>query len=261
MAYDGFEHLLTRIEGHSLVVTINRPEVRNALAPQTLAELSRVASEAAADPGVRAVIFTGGGEKAFASGADIRALRERTTLDNLVSAPQESFQVIAELPKPTIAAVNGYALGGGCELAMACDIRIAADTARFGLPEVGLGIMPGAGGTQRLARLVGLGKAKELIFTGAIIEAEEALRIGLVNRVVPAGELLAAALAMAEQIASRAPISIRLAKAALNLGANVDIRSGLAFECLAQAILFGTQDKLEGTAAFLEKRAPRFQGR
>lgn len=261
MAYEGFEHLLMRREGQALVVTVNRPEVRNALAPQTWAELRRAASDAAADPDVRVVILTGAGDKAFASGADIRALRDRTALEGLISVAQESLNLIEDLPKPVIAAIQGFALGGGCELAMACDVRIAAETARFGQPEVNLGILPGAGGTQRLARLVGLGKAKELIFTGAIIDVHEALRIGLVNHVVPAGEHLSAALAMAEQIAARAPVAVRLAKAALNLGADVDIRSGLAFERLAQAILYGTEDKLEGTSAFLEKRAPRFQGR
>jgi enoyl-CoA hydratase len=261
MAYVGYEHLLLEQRGYALLVTINRPEVRNALAPQTYGELKRMTHEAAADPAVRAVIITGAGEKAFASGADIRSLRERTALQGVTSLSQEALSAIEDLPKPVIAAIDGYALGGGCELAMVCDMRVATDRSRFGLPEVTLGIMPGAGGTQRLTRLVGLGMAKELILTGAIISAADGKQIGLVNRVVPPGDHISIALSLAELVAGRAPLAVQMAKAAIQMGQDVDLRSGLAIERLSQALLYGTEDKLEGTTAFLEKRPAKFQGR
>lgn len=243
------------------ILTVNRPEVLNALDPPTWEEIGAAVRDVERDPDIRVLIVTGAGEKAFVAGSDIRSLRERSMWDVLRYSSQDVLTELENMPKPVIAAVNGYALGGGCELAMACDIRIAADTARFGQPEVNLGIIPGAGGTQRLARLVGLGKAKELIFTGDIIDAYEAERIGLVNKVVPRDQLMDAAFQMAEKILAKGPLAVAMAKRVIQGGSNVDLPSGLAMEKLAQTILFATEDRREGMDAFLEKRKARFQGR
>jgi len=256
-----YRNLKVEQDGALLMVTINRPEVRNALDPETWAELRAAVRQARHDPSVRIVILTGAGDKAFASGADIRSLRDRNQWEYFRSESQETLLELENLPKPVIAAINGVALGGGCEVCLAADIRIAADHARFGQPEVNLGILPSAGGTQRLARLVGLGKAKELILTGEIISAQEALAIGLVNQVVPAAELMSAVRAMADKILSKGPLAVGLAKLAINVGMNTDITSGLAYEKLAQTLLFTTEDKYEGTTAFLEKRPAQFKGR
>lgn len=258
MSYRGI--ILERRDRIALL-TVNRPDVLNALDPPTWEELADAVRHVEQDPDIRVLIVTGAGEKAFAAGSDIRSLRERTMWDVLQYSSQDVLTELENLPKPVIAAVNGYALGGGCELAMACDIRIAAETARIGLPEVNLGIVPGAGGTQRLVRLVGLGKAKELIFTGDIIDAHEAERIGLVNKVVPQDELLDAAFRMAEKILAKGPLAVSMAKRIVQLAVDVDLRSGLAMEKLAQSILFATEDRREGMDAFLEKRKARFQGR
>lgn len=248
-------------EQSALTVTINRPEVRNALSPQVFEELSLVMAEIAYDKEIRVVIITGAGGKAFASGADIRSLNERATLDVLKSKAQDVLVAIENLDKPVIAAINGYALGGGCELALACDIRIATKKSKLGQPEVNLGIIPGMGGTQRLQRVVGIGKAKELIFTGDILSAEQALAIGLLNTVAEdADDLQRKAIEMAEKIAAKGPRAVSLAKMAINTGADTDIHSGLLFEKMAQTVAFSTQDRLEGTSAFLEKRAPHFKG-
>jgi enoyl-CoA hydratase/carnithine racemase len=210
---------------------------------------------------VSVVVFTGAGEKAFAAGADIGELRERTALDALTSSMQGIYDEIEAYEKPTIAAVNGLALGGGCELAMACDIRIASGNARFGLPEVTLAIIPGAGGTQRLSRLVGKGRAIEMILTGQIIDAEEAHRIGLVTQVAGDDEgLMDKVRTTATTILSRGPLAVRLAKLAVQTGFETDQKTGFVIERLAQAVLFHTEDKREGTTAFLEKREPRFRG-
>lgn len=243
------------------ILTVNRPEVLNALDPPTWEEIGAAVRDVERDPDIRVLIVTGAGEKAFVAGSDIRSLRERSMWDVLRYSSQDVLTELENMPKPVIAAVNGYALGGGCELAMACDIRIAADTARFGQPEVNLGIIPGAGGTQRLARLVGLGKAKELIFTGDIIDAYEAERIGLVNKVVPRDQLMDAAFQMAEKILAKGPLAVAMAKRVIQGGSNVDLPSGLAMEKLGQTILFATEDRREGMDAFLEKRKARFQGR
>jgi len=256
-----YENLKLEQEGAVLTVTFNRPAVRNALDPATWAELRAVVREVKGDESVKVVILTGAGEKAFASGADIRSLRDRNQWEYFRSEAQDVLLELENLPKPVIAAINGVALGGGCEVCLAADIRIAADHARFGQPEVNLGILPSAGGTQRLARLVGVGRAKELILTGEIIDAQEALRIGLVNHVVPAAELMNAARAMAEKILTKGPLAVGLAKLAINVGLNTDLASGLAYEKLAQTLLFTTEDKYEGTTAFLEKRPARFKGR
>ncbi len=248
-------------EQSALTVTINRPEVRNALSPQVFEELYLVMAEIAYDKEIRVVIITGAGGKAFASGADIRSLNERATLDALKSKAQDVLVAIENLDKPVIAAIDGYALGGGCELALACDIRIATKKSKLGQPEVNLGIIPGMGGTQRLQRVVGIGKAKELIFTGDILSAEQALAIGLLNTVAEdADDLQRKAIEMAEKIAAKGPQAVSLAKMAINTGADTDIHSGLLFEKMAQTVAFSTQDRLEGTSAFLEKRAPHFKG-
>lgn len=257
-----FQNLLLEKEEHVAVITLNRPEVRNALDPVTWSEIRQAIKECRFDRDVRVVIITGAGGKAFASGADIRSLRDRETLEVLKGEAQESLNDIESLDKPVIAAIDGFALGGGCELAMSCDIRIATSRSKLGQPEVNLGIIPGAGGTQRLQRIVGIGKAKELIFTGDIISAQEAREIGLVNKVVEQPEeLLPAAKEMARKIIAKGPVAISLSKAAINVGANTDIYSGLMFERFAQVIAFSTDDRIEGTTAFLEKRKADFKGR
>jgi len=249
-----FQNLLLEKDGHIAVITLNRPEVRNALDPKTWAEIRQTARECRFDPDVRVVIITGAGGVAFASGADIRTLRERQTLEVLKSEAQETLNDVENLDKPVIAAIDGFALGGGCELALACDIRIATGRSKLGQPEVNLGIIPGAGGTQRLQRVVGMGKAKELIFTGDIISAREAQEIGLVNKVVEQPEeLLPAAKEMAKKIIAKGPLAVSLAKAAINVGANTDIYSGLLFEKLAQTVAFSTADRIEGTIRLTKK--------
>ncbi len=257
-----YKNILLDREENIGMITINRPEIRNALDPQTIAEIRDAIRTCRFDKEVRVVILTGAGGKAFAAGADIRTLKARETLEVLKSESQETLNDIENLDKPVIAAIDGYALGGGCEIAMACDIRIATNRSKLGQPEVNLGLIPGMGGTQRLQRLVGIGKAKELIFTGEIISADEAKSIGLVNRVVSGPEeLLSVTREMAQKIISKAPIAIALSKAALNVGSNVDIHSGLQFERHAQTIAFSTDDRMEGTSAFLEKRKPDFKGK
>ena len=242
------------------VVQVNRPEVRNALDLATVRELTAAIATLSADDGVGAIVMTGTGDAVFVSGADINDIRARKRNDGLAAINSTLFAAIEKCPKVTIAAINGLALGGGCELALSCDLRVAAAHARFGQPEVGLGIIPGAGATQRLPRIVGLGRAKHLILTGDAIDAQKALEWGLVSAVVPAEELRAHALALAERVLTRGPLAIRLAKLALNASARVDLDSGLLIETLAQAICFESADKQEGTTAFLEKRPPRFTG-
>jgi enoyl-CoA hydratase len=243
------------------VLTIDRPEVRNALDRETVDEIRTALRGLERDDAAGALIVTGGGTQVFVAGADIRQMRERTRADGLAAINSALFSDLERFPKPTIAAINGHALGGGCELALACDLRIAADHARLGQPEVGLGIIPAAGATQRLPKLIGLGRAKQLVLTGDAIDAPTALAWGLVNAVVPAAELLSTARAWAGRILERGPLAIRLARLALNASARVDLDSGLLIETLAQAVCFESDDKREGTAAFLEKRPPRFRGR
>ncbi len=256
-----YETLLTETRDGIGLITVNRPDVRNAMNRRVMEELRAVLDEFREDDRVGVVVFTGAGEKAFVAGADIGELKERTMLDGLAGAMQRLCDEIEDYEKPTVAAVNGYALGGGCELAMACDIRIASDNARFGLPETNLSIIPGAGGTQRLSRLVGKGRAVEMILTGRMIGSEEALSIGLVTRVVPQDALMDAAQETAGQILSKGPLAVRLAKLAVQAGFETDQRTGLVIERLAQAVLYTSEDKREGTSAFLEKRDPDFKGR
>lgn len=256
-----YQNILLEIRDSLGIITLNRPEVRNALDAQMMAEIRQALAELQEHQEVKVVVFTGAGEKSFAAGADIAALRERTFLEILEPGMSGLYAEIENYEKPTIAAVNGFALGGGCELAMACDLRLAAEHAKFGLPELNLAIIPGAGGTQRLTRLVGQGKAKELIFTGDILTAEESERIGLVNKVVPLDQMMNTATELAQKITKKGPLALRLAKVAINHGSEANIQTGLIIEKLAQSILYTTEDKYEGTSAFLEKRSANFKGR
>jgi len=255
-----YNTILLEVAGGIATLTVNRPEVRNALGLETVNEMHAALRELAARNDLRVLILTGAGEKAFVSGADIRELRDRGAREGLEGINQRLFTEVEEFPWPVIAAVNGYCLGGGCELALACDIRVAGEEAKFGFPETSLGIIPGAGATQRLPRLVGWGKAKELIFTGEIFDAREALRLGLVSQVAPRSELMGAARGLAEKILARGPLATRLAKQALNLSARAGLDAGLEFERVAQSICFESKDKYEAMTAFLEKRKPKFTG-
>jgi enoyl-CoA hydratase/carnithine racemase len=242
------------------VVTVDRPAVRNALSARVAAELDAALTTLRDDDSVGVVVFTGAGDRAFIAGADIGELKEYTPRTALESDLQRLFDRIEEFPKPTIAAVNGVALGGGCELAMACDIRVAAESARFALPETNLAVLPGAGGTQRLARLVGTGRAIELILTGRLADAGEALAIGLVTSVVPDERLMEEVHRLVDLILAKGPLAVRLAKLVVRAGMDADQRTGQVVERLAQALLYATNDKREGAEAFLGKRAPRFTG-
>ena len=256
-----YRNLIVEKEGPLALVTINRPEVRNALDMATWGELDRLVDELEKDAEIRLVIITGAGEKAFVAGADIRFLRERSMLSTLRGETQRILSRWEAMDKVTIAAINGFALGGGCELALACDLRIASEKAVLGLPELNLAILPGGGGTQRLTRLVGTGKAKELILTGDLLHAPEALSVGLVNKVVPDAELMSGAREMARKILAKGPVAVKLAKAVINSGVNADLQTGLTIEKLAQTILFSTEDRMEGMNAFLEKRPPGYAGK
>jgi enoyl-CoA hydratase len=256
-----YKNLLIEVKEGICTITINRPEVRNALNRETWHEIRDVIGQVDEDDSVKVVIITGAGEKAFIAGADVRTLKERSMMETLGGENQIILNNLESLSKPVIAAVNGVALGGGCEVAMACDIRIASENAKFGQPELSLGILPGAGGTQRLSRLVGLGKAKELVFCGEIIDAHEAEKIGLVNRVVAASQLMPVAYEMAAKIMQKGPVALKLAKVIMNAGAGMEQGSAILMERLAQSIIFSTEDRLEGISAFLEKRRPDFQGK
>jgi enoyl-CoA hydratase len=246
------------------VITINRPEMRNALTQALMEELGEAIDRAEADEEVRVLILTGAGDRSFVSGADIGELGARNTLTELGPDSRIRRGVLSRLEhlfKPSIAAVNGYALGGGCEIALACTLRIAADSARFGQPEINLGIIPGLGGTQRLTRLVGKGRAMEMILTGEPIDAREAFRIGLVNKVVPAAQLMEEARALAKKLAAKPPLALRAAKDVVDFGAEMSLAVALEFENRLFAIVSGSADKAEGVAAFLEKRKPEWHGR
>jgi len=240
---------------------VDRPAVRNALNRETVDECLAALADLAKHDDVGVLIVTGGGESSFISGSDINDIRTRTREDGLAAIASSVCSAIERFPRPTIAAVNGYALGGGCELALACDIRIASETAKFGQPELGLGIIPAAGGTQRLPRVVGMGWAKHLVLTGEIIDAKQALTIGLVTVLTPSGQLQVRARELAKKVIRHGPLAARLAKIALNASARVDLDSGLLIETLAQAICYDSEDKNEGATAFLEKRKPKFTGR
>jgi len=252
--------IVTVVDGIGQVV-INRQEVRNALNGEVVREINQALAYFRSNEAVHAVIFTGAGDKSFAAGADISQLRTRTFQSALESEMQRLYDEIEDYEKPTIAAVNGYALGGGCELAMACDIRVAQANSKFGLPELNLGIIPSSGGTQRLARLVGKGRALELILTGRMVDAEEAEKIGLVSKVVEQGQVLEVSRELASVVLSKGPVAVRLARLAIKAGLETDQRTGLLLERVAQAVLFMTEDKEEGTNAFMEKRKPHFHGK
>ena len=242
------------------IIKINRPEVRNALDNQTITEISHALETLEIDDGVGVIVFTGNGEKSFAAGADISELREKQSLDALFPGMSGVYRRIENCNKATIAAVNGFAIGGGCELAMSCDIRIASEHAKFGLPELNLSIIPGAGGTQRLARIIGKGRALDMILTGEIVTAKQAEEIGLVSKVVPMEDLWDAVKAKAEKILTKGPFAVRMAKLVINKGFDTDMDTALMIEKLAQAVMFGSEDKNEGTQAFLDKRQAQFTG-
>ena len=257
-------NLLLEIENGVALLTINRPKSLNALNSETLSELNTCLSELEANSDVKVVILTGSGEKAFVAGADISEMVNATPAEGRTMGllAKEAFGRLENMPQVTIAAVNGYALGGGCEISMACDIRVASENAKFGQPECGLGILPGFGGTQRLARLVGKGRAKELIFTCDQISAEDAYRMGLANHVVPQAELIDYCKAMAGRIMKNGPFAVALAKQAINTGMDTDLDSGLKLEANLFGLSFSTEDKKEGMTAFLEKRKEKhFVGR
>jgi enoyl-CoA hydratase len=250
-------------KGAFAYVTVNRPKVLNALNKATWADLRTAFEDARDDAAVRGVILTGAGDKAFIAGADISELARVTAFEAEQSSRfgQEILDLIEGLGKPVIAAVNGFALGGGCETAMACTIRIAVENAKFGQPEVKLGLVPGGGGTQRLPRLVGKGRALQLILSGGMISAQEAYRIGLVNEIVPATDLITRAEAILKQISANAPIAVKFALEVTNKGLETSQSEGLLLEASYFGLCAATEDKKEGTSAFLEKRAPQFQGR
>jgi enoyl-CoA hydratase len=257
-----YTYLLVAIEQELATVTINRPKALNALNLDTIQELQLAFTTLEQDATVKVIILTGAGEKAFVAGADIAQMQTMNPLAarSFAKTGQAVLAIIENLSKPVIAAVNGFALGGGCELAMACDIRLASENAKFGQPEVNLGVIPGFAGTQRLSRLIGKGRAKELVFTGDMIDAQEAWRLGLVNKVLPQEELLAAARKMAHKIASRGQIAVRLSKEAINEGLEMDLDRASAFEADQFALCFTSADQKEGMQAFLEKRPADFKG-
>jgi enoyl-CoA hydratase len=260
---DSLQNLLIEHDGPVAIVTLNRPKVLNALNTQTMDELRRTILALKHDERVRAVIITGAGEKSFIAGADINELAVQTPAGGRDHAlrGQHVFDLIENIGKPVIAAINGYALGGGCELAMACTIRMAADTARLGQPEINLGIIPGYAGSQRLSRLVGSGRALELLLTGDPITAQEAHRIGLVNRVVPGAELMNEARKLAAMLASKAPVAVRYIIDAVNKGLQMAFAEGQMFEATLFGLVASTEDMREGTRAFLEKRKAEFKGK
>ena len=258
-----YENILREDRDGIAFVTVNRPDKLNALNNATIGELLHAFDAVAADDRVRAAILTGAGDKAFVAGADISELAQQTaiTARPLALRGQRLMNTIEACPKPVVAAVNGYALGGGCELALACHIRTASDNAQFGLPEVTLGIIPGYGGTQRLPRIVGKGRALELILTAQRVNAEEALRIGLVNKVFPAATLMAETEKLVRRVLGMGPVAVRFALDAVNHGSDMPLRDGLNFEATFFGLLAGTEDCREGMKAFLEKRPAKFAGK
>ena len=246
-----------------MTITLSRPQALNALNTTTLKSLEQAVSDAETNEAVHVLIITGSGEKAFVAGADIAEMSALSTLEGreMTLLGQKVFSHIENIDKPVIAAINGYALGGGCELAMCCDIRVASEKAKFGQPEVNLGIIPGFGGTQRLPRLVGKGMAKYMIMTGEMLDAAEALRVGLADKVVPQAELMDCARGIAHSIMKKAPVAICMAKHAINHGLDMDLASGIAYEAEAYTTTFSTADRVEGMNAFLAKKTAAFQGK
>ena len=256
------EVVLKRIDGHVATLTINRPDKLNALNIETRSRMVQELDELAKNDDIRVVVITGAGDKAFIAGADISEFEGRSPVDQYrVMTDSSVFLAVDQFPKPTIAAINGFCLGGGCELAMACDIRIASEKAKLGQPEINLGLLPGGGGTQRLPRLVGMGAALKLLYTGDFIRADEALRIGLVDEVVPAGDVAARAKELAEAIAAKSPVALRLIKQAVRTSMRTPLDEGLRQEVSLFALAFASEDMKEGVDAFLNKRKPNFTGR
>ncbi len=254
------QHIILRSEPPVLTIQLNRPDVLNALNNALMRELVDALEAADADAAVRAIVVTGDA-KSFAAGADIREMAGATAVEMLLRDQFARWDRIRKIRKPLIAAVSGFALGGGCELAMMCDIIVASETARFGQPEIGIGVIPGAGGTQRLTRAVGKARAMEMVLTGAMIDAREALAAGLINRVVPVEAFLGEAVALAREIAGKPPVAVRLAKEAVLKSFDTTIEGGLEFERKNFYLLFATDDQKEGMAAFVEKRKPAWKGR
>lgn len=258
-----YQNILTETKEGVTTITINRPKALNALNVDTLNELMDALKLAHTDEETRVIIITGSGEKAFVAGADIAQMSELSTLEGraMTLLGQNVFAYIEQIDKPVIAAVNGFALGGGCELSMACDIRIASKKAKFGQPEVNLGIIPGFGGTQRLPRLIGKGRAKYYIFTGEMMTAEEAYRIGLVDKLAEPEALMEDTVKTAKLIMSKAPLAVKMAKLAINTGMDVDLKSGVAYEAEAYTTTFSSEDRVEGMKAFVEKRSANFKNK
>lgn len=258
-----YETIIFEKAGAIATITLNRPKRLNAINGQMTIELGRVMDEIAADEEIRVAIITGGSDY-FCAGADISEIVQITDIDQTFEFSrriQTTLDKVEQMPKPVIAAINGLALGGGCEIALSCDLRIAADNATIGVPEINIGVVPGAGGTQRLPRLLGICKAKEMLYTGDRITAQEALQLGLINKVVPAAEVMDEAKKLAEKLAAKPPLALKMAKYLVNSGMNVDLQSGLRMEAQALAYLFVTKDKQEGMTAFLEKRKAKFIGK
>ncbi len=256
------ENLLLDRVGRVARLTINRPDKLNALNIKTRQELAEALDDLRDDPEVRVVVITGAGEKSFVAGADINEFAGRTAVQQrAVMKARNIFTAAEDFPKPLIAMINGFCLGGGCELALSCDIRLAGERARFGQPEINLGIIPGGGGTQRLTRLIGEGKAMQMILTGGMIDAQEAYRLGLVNEVFPDDQLEAKTMELADQIAEKSPVALAMAKMAVKAAARANLREGLDQEIDLFALCFSSDDKEEGVRAFLEKRKPDFKGR
>nr|WP_322743030.1 enoyl-CoA hydratase-related protein [Priestia megaterium] len=253
-----FQNIKVKKDEFVGTITIDRQQVRNALNKVTIDELQIAVRELERDTKLRIIIITGAGEKAFVAGADIKELHERTMLEALVPGMQKVYREIEQSSKVTIAVINGHALGGGFELALACDLRVVANHAKLGLPELNLAIIPGAGGTQRLMRIVGKGRAVEMILTGKIIDGQEAERIGLVTQSVDRQDLKAVTDQLIDSILSKGPLALKLAKMVLNKGQDIDLDTALMLEKLAQTILFASEEKQEGTQAFLEKRKPNY---
>lgn len=258
-----YENIVLEKEDYLAILYINRPKTLNALNKDTLAEIRSALEDIAADKAIKVVIVTGAGDKAFVAGADIAYMQPLSAVEGREFSDygEKTLRMLEQLEKPVIAVINGFALGGGCELAMACDIRLAADNALFAQPEVGLGVIPGFGGTQRLSRLTGEGRAKELIFTADTINAQEAYRIGLVNHVYPAADLMDEAKKLAKRIASKGNLAVGFAKFAIGKGMQVDIDTAMSIESDMFGMCSSTFDQKEGMGAFLEKRKPKFQGK
>lgn len=255
-----FKNFLLTLDNGIAVLTINRHEVRNALNAECWEEIDAFRQYVEKNEEIRVAVISGSGEKAFAAGADLKFLKARKMVEALDGLAQGILQRLEDCTKPVIAALNGVAFGGGCELALACDIRIVAENAKMGLPELGLGILPGGGGTQRLAKLIGLGRAKELILTGRAVDAKEAVNIGLASRVVPQEELLDAAREMAEAIMKKGPLAVRITKKLITASLSSDERSGMLLELFGYGLVIASEDKDEGVDSFFEKRPPEFKG-